>query len=270
MKCKNCNTINEEDSMFCKKCGSSLVEEEKKSKSKEKTNNKVKTKTKTKTKTKVVKEQVKDKNNKKANNTKKDVEVKVVEKKSTGKSIVIFFLILIILALLGVIGFFGYDYYKDNYEIKVPNLIGMDYDAAKDLVLSKNLKIEKIEKTSEDENVDKVIKQNKNVNSKVKKDTIIKVTVGIKDNRYKLPKFIDKDIDDVTDTLDNLGIKYEIQYNEDDCEDGVVLNQDPFSGERINKDSDTVALLVCKEYKQSDKDNSNEDDDESDENEEDE
>lgn len=263
MKCKSCNTKNDKDALFCKKCGASLVEEEikeektgKKKDNKENKSNKSKTKTKTKTKVK--------------NNTKKEIkhekekEVKVVKEKenSTGKNFLIFFLTVIIIGLVAILGCFGYKYYEENYNIQVPNFIGMTYEDAKDLAFERNLKVEKIEKESKDENINKVIKQSKKVKSKVKKNTTIKITVGIKDNSYKVEKFIDMEKDDAIEKINKLGIEYEIVYNEDYCDDEKVLNQKPLPGTKIDKKNDSITLLVCKELKDDHKDVENTEDEE--------
>ena len=215
----------------------------------EKKNNKSKTRTQTKTKTKV-------KNNTKETVKKeKEKETKVVKEKenSTGKNFLIFFMTVIIIGLIAILACFGYKYYQDNYNISVPNFMGMTYEDAKDLAFERNLKVEKVEKASKDENINKVIKQSKKTKTKVKKNTTIKLTVGIKDNSYKVEKFIDMDKEEAVEKLNKLGIEYEIVYNEDYCENDKVLNQKPLPGTKIDKTDDDITLLVCKELKDDDK-----------------
>lgn len=264
MKCKNCNTKNDKDALFCKKCGESLVEEKEEEKVKSKDNkskkkeNKPKTKTQTKTKTKV------KNNTKEIVKKEKEKETKVVKEKenSTGKNFLIFFLTVIIIGLIAILACFGYKYYQDNYNISVPNFNGMTYEDAKDLAFERNLKVEKVEKASKDENINKVIKQSKKEKTKVKKNTTIKLTVGIKDNSYKVEKFIDMDKEEAIEKLNKLGIEYEIVYNEDYCDNDKVLNQKPLPGTKIDKTDDDITLLVCKELKDDDKDAENTNDDE--------
>ncbi|MBQ6476938.1 MAG: PASTA domain-containing protein [Bacilli bacterium] len=237
MKCRVCKTINDEDAYYCKNCGASLIaglddEDDDVRVIKEK---EVKTKNRTKVKNK---KEVK-------NNT------KVIKEKepSKGKTGIIVFLVIIILLLGGVAAYFGYDYYQKNYNIKVPNLVGMDYEDAEVAVAEADLKIKKVEQEDEDSNIDKVIKQSRRANSRVKKDTVITVTVGIKDTSFKVGKYIDMDINDVKELLDKDNIKYDIEYNEDLCDDDKVLKQDPMPGTKINSKYNTVALLVCREDK---------------------
>ena len=75
------------------------------------------------------------------------------------------------------------------------------------------------------------------------------------------------EIDDVKELLDKDGIKYDIEYNEDSCDDDIVLKQDPMPGTRINSKYNTIALLVCREDKSvviddKDKDDSDDKDEE--------
>ena len=127
MICKNCNLKNDEDAIFCKRCGSSLMlnsddlERIKEEINREnESNNKTVTKTKTKnkrsntTKTKYEKE----KNRKEKRNKDRDRQIIVTEKTSFTAKVFIFLLIVIIFGLVGIITLFGYKYYENNYNIK--------------------------------------------------------------------------------------------------------------------------------------------------------
>lgn len=158
MLCRNCGTNNEDGAYFCKRCGARLIDEDDENLEEEtyednntndKDNVKYKTKTKNHTKTKYRTKNKKDKNK---NKDKKEPEEKTkviykdrVEKK-TGifTKIFIMWLILIVIILLAVAGVFGYNYYKENYNISVPDFTNMSYEDARVKAASLNLNTKEI------------------------------------------------------------------------------------------------------------------------------
>lgn len=202
MICKTCGFDNDKNALFCRKCHANLVEayledyennkayrfdddyfedEESEKQNNDKNNNqnnkgnKTKTKTKTKNKTKTKeKERTKKEKGRNKNNT------VYKEKTPFATKFLIVLMTLIILGLSAVIAFVGYKYYEKNYNIEVPNLVGLTYEQAEVKLAKKDLDITKKEVEVEDESeVGKVISQNKKEGKKVKKNTIIKVKVGV-------------------------------------------------------------------------------------------
>lgn len=238
MKCKYCDTINDVDAVFCKKCGLSLLDDDvkknKQNKKKTKQKNKVKTKVKTKTKVKKIKQKAKKNNNK-----------EIQRKMSFGQKLLMFLMFLIIIVLLGVCGVAGYYYYQEQ-NIEVPDLSGLTYNDATIKLAESDLKIIKKTKEVTDSNLDNVvISQNKKVGVKVAKNSKITVTIG-ELSKYKLPDFKGENIDKVKNTLNHKNIKYKITFKEvTSGEASVVVSQTP-SKNNIIKINQIVYLVVSK------------------------
>lgn len=236
MRCKYCEAQNDEDAVFCKKCGNSFYQEKPK-------------------KQKKIKKKVK-KVNKKITKVKKEK-----QKKSFGQKLLIMLMIIILVLLLGLLGLIGYDYYK-NQNIEVPNVVGLTYDEAVSKLNDHGLKV--IKKEIETENVEDegiILKQNKKEGTKVSKNTKIKLSMGIL-KQYSLPDLMGKDIDEVRKLLDQNNIKYKIVYEEDQDEDkGVVTSQIPDKGSKVTI-SDVVTIMIGKEKQEEPEKNSSSDDQE--------
>ena len=110
MKCKYCGTINDEDALFCKKCGNNFIEEV--NSITRKKENKPKTKIKTKTKVKKVKQKVK------SNNRNRE--------KSNNHGFLIFILVIFIALLVGISAILGYHIYDEEKNIEVPNFFQIE------------------------------------------------------------------------------------------------------------------------------------------------
>lgn len=246
MKCNICNEINDEDALFCKRCGNSLTEN-----SIERFNDNKKEKPKkiikkeTKKEVKVIKQKPKKEKNKDKKNKNNKEKVIIERRSSFGTRFLIFIMVIIIGVLslgLGVVGYYEYEHY---YNIVVPDLSGMTYNEAEVELAKNDLRISKKEKVTQNtEEVDRVIKQNKKAGSRAKKNAVITVTIGLKDESITVDNYVGLDIDSTISKLESKGIKYIIKYESNENKDyGVVLNQSIKPGKKISKDKEIIIIV---------------------------
>ena len=238
MTCPKCGMENDEDAFFCKRCGFPLDEEvenynqNNNSRTKPK-RGKTKTKNKSKVKTKV---KYKDNNEKQKG------------KMSFFQSFMMFFFILLSICALGAAGFLGYYIYQ-NSNIEVPDVIGYSYEDAERTLKESKLQVQKIEEevTDEDE-VGIVIKQNRKAGSKVMENTVIKLYVGVLDEKVTVPDVEGLSLDEAVALLNKNNVKYEIKYETSD-EDNIVLVQSVRANQKIEKD-EVVTITISKQETQ--------------------
>lgn len=249
MKCYICNEENDEDALFCKRCGNSLTEknierinETKKEKPKKVVKKEIKKEV------KVVKEKPKKEKNKEKKNKNNKEKVIIERRSSFGTRFLIFLMTIIISVLSIVLGVVGYYEYEHYYNIVVPDLHGMTYNEAEVELAKNDLRISRKEKiVQNNEEIDRVIKQNKKAGSKTKKNAIITVTIGIKDESIIVDDYIGLDMDSAISKLDSLGLNYTIKYeSNEDYDYKTVINQNVKPGKKITKDKEII--LVVNKY----------------------
>lgn len=235
--CPKCGIENDEDSLFCKKCGFPLDEEPENYNQKE--DKKVKQKRgKTKTKKSKIKNKTKVKYKDQGNDKQKG-------KMSFFQSFMMFFFILLSICALGAAGFLGYYIYQ-NSNIVVPDVKGLSYEQAERVLGESNLQAEKVEKTVTDEDeVGVVIEQNKKSGSKVMENTVIRLTVGVLDTRVTVPDVEGLTLDEALDLLNGNNVKYEIVYETSDKENNIVLDQSIRANKKI-ENTETVTITVSR------------------------
>lgn len=247
MYCKKCGIYNDEDSVYCKKCGIVINEdlEEKKEKNKSAKKEKVKSKTKVK----------RNKSKKPKRAKQKNVNKKTYNNKEKGmtfiQKIFMFILFVLVLGLIGALSYVGYQYYTNKDKVEVPNLIGLNYEQAKNRLAEENLEIEK--KTIKTENQEEnllVIKQNKKAGKTVVKGTKIKVTIAIYEEIYIVEDFSGMSIDTVKSKLENANINYIIEEEYSNTYTaGFVISQNIKAGSKI-KAGKTIKIKLSKGKKE--------------------
>ena len=111
----------------------------------------------------------------------------------------------------------------------------------------KDLKIKTQEQEVEDPTKDGIVlKQNKAPGEEVRKNSTVKVTIGVYEEKYVLENFLGKNIDVAINALESNNIKYEITYTETtECEDGIIISLTPEPGVTLEENS-KVILEVAK------------------------
>ena len=242
--CPNCKTENEDDAKFCKNCGYYFLEEENNkqdnNKRESQKKDKVKHKTKNKNRTKVKKEKAKTPKNNQYNDK---------QKSSIFTKILLLFFILLSIGLLVIASILGYHYYEEN-NIEVPNVIGYSYEEATVILDTANLSYEmkEVETTNQDE-VDIVIKQSKKGGTKTHENAIITLTVGVLDNHVTVPDVIGMTLEEATSTLNKNNISYRIKYEETtDEENNTIIKQSIRAGKKI-ENTEIITIIVARNIK---------------------
>lgn len=231
--CPACHTENEEDALYCKKCANPLFEEEKDKNKNKRNKDKVKKQKKVKTKTKY-----KTKVQKKKNHKDK-------QKSSFFSKFLVFILLIVVIALAGVLGVFAYHYYQEN-NIPIPNVVGYSYEEAATILSEAKLSYQqKTELTTDEEEVGSVIKQSRRAGSKIHENAIIVLTVGVLDTRVKVPDVRGLTLEQAADTLNQVGIFYQVVYEESDEDTNIVLKQSVRAGKVIDN-TESITLIVSK------------------------
>lgn len=140
---------------------------------------------------------------------------------------------LILLTYVVVVG--GTSLILDSYtnhgqRIKVPNLIGLKSDVARQRVEEVDLKLEILDSVYKPElPAGTIISQDPSPTSKssvyVKEGRIIRIQVSKKTRLVEMPSLIDKSERFAQSVLKNRGLKYRIQYKQTNEANGAVLKQ---------------------------------------------
>ena len=137
-------------------------------------------------------------------------------------------------------------------KIEIPDLVGVELEQAKKQVEELNNKTDRInlsievasEEYSEEYAEGYIIKQDPEKNKKIKEDTVIKVIVSKGIEKVTMPKLIGEKESDAVKTLEELGLKFEVEEETNKkVEAGVVFEQDIEEGTEINKGS-TVKIKI--------------------------
>ena len=254
--CPHCHTENEDDAIFCKKCATRFDEDDEQT-NKKKNNDKSKVK-----KQKKVKQKVKTKYK---TEVKREKAPKEKQKSSFFSKFLVFILLIIVIALAGALGVLGYHYYQEN-NIEVPDVVGYSYEEATSILSNSKLSYQQKEELTTDQGeVGVVIKQSKRAGSKTHENAVITLTVGILDTHVKVPDVRGMQLDDALNSLNKVGISYQLVYEESDEDENTILKQSVRPGKEIeNTESITLTISIAKQTSSDLDDNSVETADDSD------
>lgn len=172
------------------------------------------------------------------------------KKKKSPLPIVVGILAGVLVALILAIGLF---FFKEDlksvfsFSHSVPEFVGMNYyEDIKGNSKYDKFTIEIVEKETEDEEDGLVLEQSPMANVKVKSEDVIVLTIAVEPEEMMMPDFVDEDIFDVREELNEMGVKcVEKEEFSDSVDDGHVIRTEPTSGSGIKR-GDTVTIVVCK------------------------
>ncbi|GAA1430574.1 Stk1 family PASTA domain-containing Ser/Thr kinase [Streptomyces thermospinosisporus] len=134
-----------------------------------------------------------------------------------------------------------------NDTVSVPNFVGETKSTAKRLAENGNLKLEFTSKPCEQQSKGKICDQDPNAGAKVKKDSVVNLTVSTGAPKVTVPSVVGLDIDEATEKLeaDKYSFEVKTETRESPEEAGTVLEQDPTTGTEVEKGS-TITLTIAK------------------------
>lgn len=176
------------------------------------------------------------------------------DNKNKSKKFMWIFLPILLAALVFVAVIFGKKYINKNKQdlVLVPALTGLTENEALNKAKANNL-IAIVSEYKTESNVEpgKVLEQDPESSTEVKKGTIIKLVVSKGEEQVSVPNLSNMTIENAKIQLNKLGLEIgEItKENSDNFEAGKIMQQHPDSGTSINKDSkvDVVISLGKKE-----------------------
>ncbi|BCL29373.1 Stk1 family PASTA domain-containing Ser/Thr kinase [Streptomyces aurantiacus] len=139
-----------------------------------------------------------------------------------------------------------------NDTFGAPNFVNRTVADAKQTAANVDLKLTINEKPCETTPKNSVCAQNPAAKTDVKKGDTITLTVSTGAPKVAVPNVIDDPVDTATKKLEDEKYEFEVktESKESSQEAGTVLDQDPSSGEEVEKGS-TITLTVAKEKEQS-------------------
>ena len=192
---------------------------------------------------KIKKEKVRKEKNKDAIKSKNDIKIK------NNKPKIIVLIILLLVTLLMFLAIFLKPK-KEEY-ITVPNVIKMESTAGSELLTKEGFIVEyEYEETENEEEVNHIISQSVDAETKTKKGTLIRIKVAVSKEKVELINVVGMTKEEAIKELENLGLKVSItEQNSDDIEKDKVISQMTEAGSKVNKGT-IIELLISKGVKE--------------------
>ncbi len=167
------------------------------------------------------------------------------KKKKKGKGLIIGSIIAVFLLLVGIfttIFLSG----KEVKQVKVPYIIGKNFDEAKKEVEVLGLKLERERTENSDRPDGEILSSDPEADTMIDKGSIIKVVISGGVEKVTVPNLRDYEENVIRQYLDSKGLKYELNYEfNDNVEKGYYISQEPKAGTEVTKD-DTIYVTISK------------------------
>jgi len=116
-------------------------------------------------------------------------------------------------------------------KIEVPNVVGMDYETARDILENKQLSVSRIYQKFESVEIGTVISQEPATGVRVFKNSLVTLTLSSGNEMIPIPKVIRENFEVARSTLKESGFEIEEQWVlSSQTTKNLVLNQDPQGG----------------------------------------
>ncbi|WP_196592259.1 Stk1 family PASTA domain-containing Ser/Thr kinase [Pectinatus frisingensis] len=159
-----------------------------------------------------------------------------------------FIAILIVILLLGFLtgAFLSFGKFWSNAQVVVPNVVGQSQEAAKNILTSKNLRVQVTENYDADVPEGFVISQTPAAGETVKEDRLVTIYVSKGGEKISVPDVTGLTKEEAANQLSKAGLKVgNISEEFSDRPAGTVLRQSPNAGDKLEKGK-SVDLIVSK------------------------
>jgi len=171
------------------------------------------------------------------------------QKKSSTSTILLVVAAVLVLVGAILIGKFAFgNGGVGNDNVPVPNFVGLTEENAKKRAVNSDLKLTFESKPCEKQPKGRICEQNPDPETEVKKNSTVDLIVSTGAPKVAVPSVIGLSLDEAKAKLedDKYGFKVETEAKESPEEPGTVLEQDPVTGQEIEKGS-TITLTIAKE-----------------------
>ncbi|MBM6838908.1 PASTA domain-containing protein, partial [Clostridium saudiense] len=162
-----------------------------------------------------------------------------------GKGLIIGSIIAVLLLIVGIFAavlFSG----KEAKQVKVPDIIGKNFEEAKNNIEQLGLKLEVERRENSDKPEGEILSSNPVADTMIDKESVVKVVVSAGVEKVVVPNLRDYEENVIKQYLDSKGFKYELNYEfNDNIEKGYYISQKPEAGTEMDK-NDTIYVTISK------------------------
>lgn len=170
------------------------------------------------------------------------------DKKKKKRAIIIGIVAVAILALFGILfvsGVIG----GGSKEVTVPDVKGMSYSEAKEVLEAKGLKIEKADEPIASQKIEKgkIVSQTPSKNSKVKKGRTVRVILSAGNTELKVPDLKGLSYKEAKTLLSEMGLQISKgdEVDSDSVAEGLIASQYPSAKTKVDK-GDIITVNISK------------------------